>query len=226
MIRLPLTFLLALMPCLAAAQSFDGAYVSAEALAYSSERDMGQLTYSGGAQVSFGPGILASADLTFYGFETLEGDASSATLHSAYWITPDTAVGAFLGRDSSGGSDGAFYGIEGRTSFSVAAIEGFLGQSDGTMTDGLMYGLSGQFSFAGLEMTAGYAGIGGDDATDHLSLTGAWRLGPGPSLYAEFGTLSGAVDDDYIALGIRLGIGQNGGTTFGPRSVFEIAPGL
>lgn len=226
MTRLPLTFLLTLIPGLAAAQAFDGAYVSAEALAYSSDRDIGPLTYSGGAQISFGPSILASADLTFYGFKALDGDASSTTLHSAYWITPDTALGAFLGRDSYGGADGTFYGIEGRTSLAVAAVEGFLGQSDGGVTDGLMYGLSGQFSFAGLEMTAGYAGIDGDDATDHLSLTGAWRLGPGPRLYAELGTLSGAVDDDYITLGIRLGIGQNGGTTFGPRSVFEIAPGL
>jgi len=226
MTRLPLFALAALMPAMAAAQGFDGAYISAETLGYSSDDSFGQITYSGGAQISFGPGIAVSGDFTSYGFEALGGDATSATLHTSYALNPITAVGAYYGFDSYDSADTTFYGAEGQTSFAGATVEAFLGQAEGDIAEGTMFGLGGQFVFGALGVAADYAMLDADDSTNRLSIAGEWHMGLGPTLYAEWGTVSGATDEDYIALGVRLGIGANGGTTFGPRSTFEIAPGF
>jgi hypothetical protein len=225
MTRLPLLALVTLMPAMAAAQGFDGAYISAETLGYSSDDGFGQITYSGGAQVSFGT-IAASADFTSYGFEALGGDATSGTLHASYALNPITAVGGYYGFDSYDGSDTTFFGAEGQTSFAGATVEAFLGQAEGDIAEGTMYGLSGQFVFGMLGVSADYAAIDDAFSTDRLSVAGEWHMGLGPTLYAEWGTVSGFTDEDYLALGVRIGIGPNGGTTFGPRSTFEISPGF
>jgi hypothetical protein len=224
--RLPLIALAALMPAMSAAQGFDGAYISAETLGYSSDDGFGQVTYSGGAQISFGPGIAVSGDITTYGFEALGGDATSLTLHTSYALNPITAIGAYYGADSYDGAETTFYGAEGQTSFAGATVEAFLGQSVGDIADGAVYGVSGQFIFGPLGVSADYARIDDTISTDRLSVAGEWHLGLGPTLYAEWGTVSGLVDEDYVALGVKIGIGANGGTTFGPRSTFEIAPGF
>lgn len=226
MTRLPLLALITLMPAMAAAQGFDGAYISAETLGYSSDSNFGQTTYSGGAQVSFGPGIAISGDFTTYGFKATGGDATSFTAHGSYAINPITAVGLFYGGDSFDGDGTTFYGAEGQTSFAGATIEAFLGQAEGDVAEGAMYGLSGQFVFGAIGISADLARLDDAIATERLSLAGEWHMGLGPMLYAEWGTVSGATNEDYIALGVRIGIGPNGGTTFGPRSVFEIAPGF
>lgn len=224
--RLTLSAIAALLPAVATAQGFDGAYISAETLGYSSDSDLGQITYSGGAQISFGPGIAVSGDFTSYGFRALGGDATSGTLHGSYLLNPITAVGAFYGFDSYDGSDGSFYGAEGQTSFAGATVEAFLGRAEGDIAEGAFYGLSGQLVFGMFGVSADYARLDDTVATDRLSLAGEWHMGLGPTIYAEWGTVSGATDEDYLALGVRIGIGPNGGTTFGPRSTFEIAPGF
>jgi hypothetical protein len=226
MIRLPIFTLAACLPALAAAQGFDGAYISAETLGYSSDSDFGQITYSGGAQVSFGPGIAVSGDFTSYGFEALGGDATSGTLHGLYALNPITAVGAFYGFDSYANSDTSFYGAEGQTSFAGATVEAFLGRAEGDIAEGAFYGLSGQLVFGMFGVSADFARLDDTIATDRLSLAGEWHMGLGPTIYAEWGSVSGAIDEDYLAFGVRIGIGPNGGTTFGPRSTFEIAPGF
>jgi hypothetical protein len=226
MTRLSLLALATLLPASVAAQGFDGANISAETLGYSTNDDFGQITYSGGAQVSFGPGIAVSGDFTSYGFRALGGDATSGTLHGSYALNPITAIGAFYGFDSYDSDDTTFYGAEGQTSFAGATVEAFLGRAEGDIATGAFYGLSGQLVFGMFGVSADYARLDDTIATDRLSLAGEWHMGLGPTLYAEWGTLSGAIDEDYLALGVRIGIGANGGTTFGPRSTFEIAPGF
>lgn len=206
------------------AQGFDGAYVSAETLGYSSDSDLGQVTYSAGAQVSFGA-IAASADFSTYGFKALGGDATALTFHGLYTLPTGAQVGGFYGFDSFDGGETTYFGAEGQAFFAGVTVEAFLGQAEGDIADGGMFGLSGAYAIGPIGLQAGYAMIDDAAGTDRMSLTGEWNLGLGPTVYAEWGRVGGAAEEDYLALGVRLGIGQNGGTSFGPRSVFEIMPG-
>jgi hypothetical protein len=236
----------ALLPTFAAAQGFDGAYISIEKLSYPSDDNAGQMTYSGGAEFGFGPGFGVSADLTAYGFDFLDGNATSATVHAFYRVSQTTAIGAFYGYDSAsltlddpftGGSfdldiDGTFYGAEGQASFAGATVEAFLGQSEGDFSQGSIYGLFGQFLFGSFGITADYVALDHEDfgIRDRYSFGGEWHSGVGPTLYAEWGklgseSLGNESDEEFYTIGVRIGIGSNGGTTFGPRSVIEIAPG-
>ena len=243
MTRLPLIVALGtLLPTVAAAQSFDGAYVSIEKLNYTSFDDLGQMTYSGGAEFGFGPRFGVSADLTAYGFDLLDGNATSATVHAFYRVSQATAIGAFYGYDRAsltlvdpfaGESfdvdlDGTFYGAEGQANFAGATVEAFLGQSEGDIGEGAIYGLSGQYLIGSFGITADYAALDDDEfgIFDRYSVGGEWRLGVGPTLYAEWGKLGGESDEEFYTIGVQIGIGSNGGTTFGPRSVFENSPGF
>jgi hypothetical protein len=226
MTRLALIALVAATTATAASsQGFDGAYISLETLGYSSDSDLGQVTYSGGAQVSFGA-IAASADFTTYGFEALGGDGTALTFHGLYTLPTGLQLGGFYGFDTYDDLDTNYYGAEVQAFFAGATVEAFLGNADGDLASGTMFGLSGGYDIGPIGLEAGYAMIDDAAGTNRLSLTGEWNLGLGPTVYAEWGTVSGASDEDYLALGVRLGIGQNGGTTFGPRSSFEIAPGF
>jgi hypothetical protein len=243
MTRLPLiTVFGALLPTVAAAQSFDGAYISIETLNYPSFDDVGQMTYSGGAEFGFGSALGVSADLTAYGFDFLDGNATSATVHAFYRVSQTTAIGAFYGYDSLGYTidnpfagdsldvdlEGTFYGVEGQANFGGATVEAFLGQSEGDVGEGSIYGVSGQFVFGSFGITADYAALDDDNfgVFDRYSVGGEWHLGVGPNLYAEWGKLGAESDEEFYTIGVRIGIGQNGGTTFGPRSLIEISPGF
>ncbi len=94
--------LTALFPALAAAQEFEGAYISIERLSYSSEGEgrgtdfYGSSAASIGAELGLGPAFGVSADITNYG-----GDINnlSGTLHAFYRFGQETAIGAFYGFD-------------------------------------------------------------------------------------------------------------------------------
>ncbi len=232
MTRLSLLTVALFLPTLAGAQELDGAYVSIDALGYLSDSDALQLTYSGGAQVGFGPGLAVSADLTRYGFEILEGRFSSGTLHGFYKINPVSFVGAFYGfdeftaKDNKDDGNGHFYGMEGETYVFGTTFEGFLGRSEGNLVDGMLMGISGEVLLDPLGIIADFSTFDDDDATvRRYALKGEWSTGLGPVLYAEYGRLRGDVSDEFYAVGIRIGIGPDRGTVFGPRSVVEILPG-
>jgi hypothetical protein len=226
MTRLPLIALAVCLPALATAQGFDGAYISVETLGLSSGNTSGEITYSGGAQFSFGSGFAFSGDLTSYGVDTLRGTATSATLHGSFAVNPSLTAGAFYGFDRYDGTEETYYGVEGQTSFSGATVEAFLGQAEVDTAEATMYGLSGQFVFGTIGLTADYAALDDDRSVNRFSLGGEWYVGLGPAFYAEWGKLGGDIDEDYLALGVRIGIGPTAGTTFGPRSVTEITAGF
>ena len=228
MARLPLIAAFgALLPTVATAQGFDGAYISIETLQYPSEGDAGQMSYSGGAQFTFGPGFGVSADLTSYGFELLSGNATSGTLHAFYNTSPVSAVGAFYGFDSYEDTDRTFYGAEGQIGIAGTTVEGFLGKSEGDFAEGTMYGVAGEYGFGSFGVTADYAAFEGSGQTfDRYAFGGVWRLSAGPTLYAEYGQRRGDIDEELVSVGVRIGIGPNAGTTFGSRSAVEIVPGF
>jgi hypothetical protein len=246
--------LVSLLPALAAAQGFEGAYISLERLSYSSDdfSGNGSTEYYGssiasvGGEFSFGSGLAVSADLTNYGGDIRD---DSATLHAFYRIGEVTAVGAFFGIDqfvnedfdsdtgySSWTEHGNFYGVEGRARVAGTALDAFVGQTDTDDTQGVIYGISAEYGIAGENilgswgLTASYAAYDDSDfATDRLALGGLWHFDSGVTVYSElgqrtrpFGFYDGSATVNFLSLGIRIGVGPNKGTTFGPRSVREI----
>ena len=254
MTRLPLiTVFGALLPTVAAAQSFDGAYISLERFSYSSEFD-GETDFYGssigsvGGEFGLGVGFGISADLTNYGGDI---NNSSGTLHAFYRFGQETAIGAFYGFDALriGGFDdfgfnalnrsGTFYGAEARTGFASGSIEGFVSESEGDVFEGTTYGIDGEYRFGRWGLTASYSALEDSDSVfdvDRIALGGVWNYNEGVSVWTELGrsTSTSTFDDpfegsstfevseDFISVGIRIGIGPNNGTTFGPRSHREI----
>jgi hypothetical protein len=255
MTRLPLiTVFGALLPTVAAAQSFEGAYISLERLSFSSEdfSDTGGTDFYGsssasiGGEYGFGAGFSVSADLTNYSGDVRD---SSATLHAVYRIGQESAIGAYYGfdwetyDDFSGDSfervavdvSGNFYGAEGRTRIGGTTIEAFISQAEGDLVEGLMYGVEGKYSLGSWGLSASYSAFDDDYSVvdvDRLSLGGQWNYNENVSVYTELGRINYGVNnsffgsynasEDFVAVGIRIGLGQNKGTTFGPRSFREI----
>jgi hypothetical protein len=198
-----------------------------------------------GGEYGFGAGFAVSADLTNY-----SGDArdSSATLHAVYQIGQESAIGAYYGfdwetyDDYSDGFDvitvdlsGNFYGAEGRTRIGGTTIEAFISQAEGDLVEGLMYGVEGKYSLGSWGLSASYSAFVDDYSVrdvDRLSLGGEWNYSENVSVYTELGRINYDVNDsafgpynageDFVAVGMRLGLGQKKGTTFGPRSFREI----
>jgi hypothetical protein len=69
-----------------------------------------------------------------------------------------------------------------------------------------------------------------------FALGGVWNYNEGVSVWTElgrsiedytyvepfYGSFEGEFIEDFVAVGIRIGIGPNKGTTFGPRSYREV----
>lgn len=233
------SFLLAMLgvvsPIGAAAQSFDGAFVSIETIGYPSNSNVGGVSYSGGAELSFGTSLGVSADLTIYNDEALYSNITSSTVHAFFRPNSFAAIGAFYGAETykelNNTLNGTFYGVEGRTSLDGIRIEAFWGESEGEVSEGSMFGISGGYMFSSFGIAADYSVFdAGELSVDRLSITGEWALDRGPILYAGLGRLGGEFEDqreteDFISLGVKIGMGPRAGTTFGPRSSAEVILG-
>lgn len=218
----------------AGAQGFAGGELAIETYGFAEAGDLGYTAYSGALEFEAGAGFAIALDLTAYGFNGFGGDGSNATLHGIYGMGGGTALGLFYGRDGFDGADAEVFGIEGMTAFRGAEVEGWIGHEDGAGRTLTLAGLSGGYALT--PTISATAGLGYADAEDdgyaiQATLGGAYRMPDGPSLYAELGRIetddaSFRDDETYLGIGAKIGFGPFGGTRFGPRSLFEIVPGL
>lgn len=225
-LRTALAALLAVPPGLAAAQGFAGAEVSAEILGFAEDPDLGETRYSGGAEFDLFGGLSVEADLAYHGFRGFDSDGRNATLHAIYGFGQATDLGLFYGNDDFDGSTGIL-GIEGATTVRGFDLDAALGSYDGDAASGGMASIGLSYDFGSFAAT-GFAGtLSGDIEASRVSVGGAYRLGRGPTLFAEVGRIGVEGETDtFVSLGARVAIGPNGGTTFGNRGLFEIVPGL
>ncbi len=212
---------------------FSGGEISAEALVYSETGDFGSTAYSGALEFGITRQISVAVDLGFYGLQTLDLQADTATIHGIYQMNESVSLGAFYGRDQLGGADATVIGIEGGTEFAGVAVEGYFAKVDGTGDNATLLGVSGEYGFSD-----NISGIGSFNVTDlgaansnRLAIGGQYRIASGPELWAEIGTLKsddGAVtaDDTFLSIGARIEFGAERGTTFGRRSLFETGTGF
>lgn len=209
----------------AQAQGFEGAEISAEVLGFTDDFGEGQTAYRGSVEFDAVMGVGLAADLGFQGFRGLGSDNRNVTLHAMYGLG-DATAGGFWSRDTFGDGGITSYGVEGAMAVAGAAVEGYAGRVDGDVEDGSMVGVDATFAVMGLGVTAGLGrvDVNGAEAT-RLSAGAEYALGLGPTLYGEIGRLTGEDDDaTYLSLGARIAIGRNGGTTFGPRGIFDAVP--
>jgi hypothetical protein len=219
----------------AQAQSFGftGGEISAEALAYSDGGDIGSTAYSGALEFGITRNISVAVDLGFYGLQTLDLQADTATIHGIYQLSDTVSLGAFYGQDRLDGSEATVIGLEGGTEFAGVAVEGYFAQLDGAGDDATLLGVSGEYGFSDSITALGSFNIAdlGDASSNRLAVGGQYTIASGPDLWAEIGTMKiddGATvsDDMFISIGARIEFGADRGTTFGRRSLFETGTGF
>lgn len=219
----------------AQAQSFGftGGEISAEALVYSDGGDIGSTAYSGALEFGITRNISVAVDLGFYGLQTLDLQADTATIHAIYQMNDTVSLGAFYGQDRLDGSEATVIGLEGGTEFAGVAVEGYFAQLDGAGDDATLLGVSGQYGFSESITALGSFNIAdlGDASSNRLAVGGQYTIASGPDLWAEIGTLkiddgATASSDTFISIGARIEFGAERGTTFGRRSLFETGTGF
>jgi hypothetical protein len=219
----------------AQAQSFGftGGEISAEALAYSDGGDIGSTAYSGALEFGITRNISVAVDLGFYGLQTLDLQADTATIHGIYQMSDSVSLGAFYGRDTLEGDEATVIGLEGGTEFAGVAVEGYFARLDGAGDNATLLGVSGEYGFSDSMAALGSFNIAdlGDASSNRLAIGGQYTIASGPDLWAEIGTMKiddGATvsNDMFISIGARIEFGAARGTTFGRRSLFETGTGF
>lgn len=213
---------------------FSGGEISAEALTYGGGGgDFGRTAYSGALEFGITRTISIAVDLGFYGLQTLDLQADTATIHGIYQMSEAVSLGAFYGQDTLGGEDAQLFGIEGGTEIGAAAVEGYFAKLDGSADNATLLGVSGTFGFTDNIAALGSFNIAdlGDSSSNRLAIGGQYTIASGPDLWAEIGTLkvddgTSTTDDTFVSIGARIEFGAARGTTFGRRSLFETATGF
>ena len=211
----------------ALAQGFSGAEISAEIGARTDDFDLGSTLYAGGAEFGFTPNIGIAAGFSNYGLRGLDGSGSGYSLHGLYRMGNGIALGLFLGRDTLQDTDYDFAGVEAATNLSGLSVEGYFGQYQGG-GEGSFLGVEAAYLLQrGIEISGSFDTVAGDTERTRLALGGAYRFGNGPQVFAELGTMDDAGDGGtFLTLGAKIGLGPNGGTTFGQRGLLQSLGGF
>ncbi|MCX7300085.1 MAG: hypothetical protein NTX73_06845 [Rhodobacterales bacterium] len=210
------------------AQGFEGAQITLETLGYSNDGDFGATSYEGGIQFGLWRNFGVEGDLAYYGNSVFGVDGRNATGHLIYGINPISNAGLFFAQDSSDGTQAGLYGIEGMAAFGGTQIEGYLGAVQGDLSDGSVFGAEGTITVGrAISLSASYDQVELEGSYNRFGIGAQYQMAVGPLLYAEAGTITGnATDDNFVALGVTLAIGPNQGTTFQPRSLFNVLQGF
>jgi hypothetical protein len=195
--------------------------------------DLGGTSYYGAMEYAITRDFSIAGDLSGYRLDNINTDASSVTLHGIYHVDDMVSVGAFYGVDNLGGSEANLYGIEAGTELYGAQVEGFLGRVDASDGDANILGVDATYGIANGFSVTGNAGISREDDNNisRYALGTQYDLADGPQFFAEVGTVSAesngvTTENTFIGVGARIAIGTQRGTTFDPRSLFEILPGF
>ncbi|MDP5086202.1 MAG: porin [Yoonia sp.] len=211
------------------AQGFSGAELSIEYSDVTDVEDLGSIIYSGSAEVELLYGVSAAGDFTIYNFEVDRGNLSNLTGHLSYSINSVTTLGIFFGRDNTDGEDSGMFGGEIAYDFGVGEAQAYFGSADDPLArEVTLYGAAVDYDFgSGFGFEANYDGFTGDDfSASAFEVGGYYELQQGLRLGATIGTLTqedvAETSETFFALKASIAVGQNGGTTFGPRGVYEV----
>ena len=216
----------------AMAQGITGGSIGVEVTQPTDFEEFIGTNYFGAIEYGITRQFAVSADVSSYRFDSLDQDATSATLHGVYHLGDTASVGVFFGQDKLEGEDSLnIYGIEGGTEFMGGQVEAYVGVADND-ADTKIFGFDGNYNFneaISFKGGAAFQDSGDEGSASTISIGAEYTITGGPSLYAELGNVnvdSGATDESetFIGLGARINFGSARGTTFGQRSVFEALP--
>lgn len=216
----------------AMAQGITGGTIGVEVTQPTDFNDFVGTNYYGAIEYGISRQFAVSLDVSSYRFDSLDQDATSATLHGIYHLSDSASVGLFYGQDKIDGEDAAdLYGIEGGTEFMGGRVEGYVGRSDDGDVEAILFGADGSYSFnESISFKGGAAFLSVEDLDVSSITAGAeYTIAGGPSLYAELGNVNlddgiSSESETFIGIGARINFGAARGTTFGQRSAFEALP--
>jgi hypothetical protein len=220
---------LALMASQGAAQGFLGAELSGEFGIQTEDSDLSRTIYGGGVEFGITPQIAIGATFTDYGFSLTEDREQTLTLHGSYRLASGITAGLFYGTGTLGDDDVTTLGVEGATSLSGIGIEAYVGQVDVEGETGTILGAEATYALGqAFSLQGSFDRVATDEAISRIAIGGAYRFQGGPQIFAEIGQFGGDVDDasPYVSVGARIGLGPNGGVTFGDRSLLNISSGF
>lgn len=211
------------------AQGFSGAELGIEYTDSSAIEEFGGVNYYGSAEFELAYGFSAAFSASSYNFDVGTTDVSNLTAHLIYNVDAATALGLFIGQDYVDDDSSDIFGAELAYDFGLGGIEVYVGSSsDAANNDFTIYGAATTYEMgSGFGLVANLDGLSGDDfSSSALEIGGFFQLAQGPRFGATLGQLSfdtGGVDESETYFGIQasIGVGPNGGTTFGSRDGFE-----
>ena len=223
---------LAITPLSAAAQEFTGGTLGVQTFVFTDDFDIGTTAYFGSAEVAVWNGLSLGANASYYGLSALNSDARNLTLHGIYDLGGVTA-GAFYALDGSDVGTDAIYGLQGALDFGKGTAALYAGALDGDSGAGQLFGADASFAITNRITGTGSVAFSRIEDIDQarFGLGGAYALTDGLELFGDISRLSRGDDvstDSQVAIGLgaRLVLGPDRGTTFGSRSIFEVAPGF
>ncbi|SEW10580.1 hypothetical protein SAMN04488515_1071 [Cognatiyoonia koreensis] len=188
--------------------------------------------YFGAIEYGINRQFAVSADVSSYRFDSLDQDATSATLHGVYHLSDTASLGGFYGQDKLEDGDSInIFGVEGGTEFMGGQVEGYIGMADND-AETMIFGVDGNYAFSesiSFKGGAAFSDSGDEGSASTISIGAEYTITGGPSLYAEVGNVSvddGGTDESetFVGVGARINFGAARGTTFGQRSIFEALP--
>ncbi len=205
------------------------------------DTDLGDaFNLNGSGELAFNRAFSAQLDLGGYRFQDLGENTTNWTLHANWHTSKNASFGAFFGQESIDSLDVEFYGLETGFDAGPAEVEGYIARqqlSDFSDIDGNMFGVSVTADLNDKwEFTASYDLL--NDVVGALdfylfALGANYAASDNAEVYGILGVahisspiVSGSSYEAYIGVGVRMNFGNERGTTFGRRGVFDKLPGL
>ena len=214
------------------AQGFSGAELGIEYSDIQDIEDLGAITYSGSAEFELISGFSVAGDFSFYDFEASDDSFTNLTGHIIYAVNNATDIGIFFGQDFTDGEESGLFGAELAYDFGVGQAGFYFGSADDPLErEVTLLGASVDYNFGGgFGFEANWDRFAGDDFSASAGeIGGYYQMLEGPRFGATIGTFdqdNGTDESEtYFALKASIAVGSNGGTTFGPRGVYEVVKG-
>ena len=229
-----LSLALAGLMCASAAQAFEVTGGSLT-LGYSSffgssdATDVSKLSFGNSMEFALTPEIAIQGDFSYTKLDATGIDSSNFGLHGIYHLTPDTALGAYVGRDRVEGRNLNYFGVEVAHQFGMIGTEAFVSIGKDGGAEGTVIGLKGDYALndaASIGARFDHINVSGADA-NKFAVTGEVAALPGLNLTGEIGRakLEGFGSEPYLGLGVKVNFGEKRGTTFDNRSIIDLLPG-
>lgn len=226
------TLSIATLPSIAQAE-FAGGRVGVSHSVLTSDSDYAKSTIDGQIQWNFGSRFLMQTDLGYSGLHALDENALTMTNHLGMTFNDGSAAGIFYGWDRIEGSED-FWGAEYARSIGAAQMDAYIAVVDEPGSNGTMAGIAARMPVAdaiGMGLSIDHISSNGVADATRFGIGADYMLGSATTLKGEIGRVSAddtsnSIDETYLKLGVDFKFGQNGGATFGARSLLSSLPGL